>query len=130
MVRFSDLLGRGDGEEPRRDRHLAAVEGAASDGDTPNEPTPPPPTEPPPPPPPASPESPASPEAPAGADLLERLTDYATRAAAAVPPVIENAQDEPPETAPDAGARADDVDYVERAHVVDDDLLPRRKRRK
>jgi hypothetical protein len=124
MVRFSDLLGRNnDGAEPRRDGDAAGrTEGEAQDDGTPNEPAPPPPTEPPPPPPPAS-------SAPSGTDLLERLTDYATRAAAAAPTV------EAPRIEPQPGAQGTDAPlgadaYGDHVEEVDDDLLPRRKRRK
>jgi hypothetical protein len=101
MVRFSDLLGQGDDGDAAGD--------AARDA-TPTEPVPTPPTEPPPPPPPAS----------SGNELLDRLTSYASRSAAVSSHADENSEP--------SRSQADER-LVASLQPVDDDLLPKRRRK-
>jgi hypothetical protein len=123
MVRFSDLLGRGDDDE----------DPAATPTPAPTEPVPPPPSEPPPPPPQGS------------NDLLDRLTSYSAGRPSGdlpplppppppVPPAATAPPPPPPAPPPPHVATANVVPEVEgRAFVdefapVDDDLLPTRKK--
>jgi hypothetical protein len=145
MVRFSDLLGPGDeGRAEGEGDRTGAVAGSARNGDEPvaaddvaapvptptpepNEPAPAPPTEPPPPPPPSG-------GAEAGGDLLERLTAYATKTRAPEPaPPREPARfGLPAESNGDAPAEEHPPGerWVDALAPVDDDLLPRDKKRR
>jgi hypothetical protein len=122
MVRFSDLLGRGDDDDESR-RHDDEARGVA-----PTEPVPPPPTEPPPPPPPAS-----------SNEMLDQLTQYSS---APAPPAAPTAPEPlpqrsrfglPPELLKDVPREmspphvAAERSLVDSLVPVDDDLLPRRR---
>ena len=110
MVRFSDLLGRGDDDEPSRSAADARKDQPRDETPTPNEPVPPAPGEPVPPPPSSTPD-----------DQLERLAAYASSIAASSP--------EPPAETDEEPAPERDEGITERLGPVDDDLLPRRRRR-
>jgi hypothetical protein len=106
MVRFSDLLGRGgDDDKPSR-----------PEDKTPNEPAPPAPTEPVPPPPQTD-------------DQLQRLAAFANElAAVAAEPTAVSEPEPEPEPEPKPSAALDQV-TVDQLGPVDDDLLPRKRRR-
>jgi hypothetical protein len=106
MVRFSDLLGRGDDDKPSHPATTTPNEPA------PNEPVPPAPNEPVPPPPSSTPD-----------DQLERLVAYANSIAAGTPEPPAEADQEP------AAGPEHEHGFGERLGPVDDDLLPRRGHR-
>jgi hypothetical protein len=126
VVRFSDLLGRGDEGRPEREGDRAArrpeptgseAEAATPDADaTPNEPTPPAPNEPPPPPPPET-------HTP---DLFERLASYAQTRSSTTP--APSPPPAPDGTAPEEHAHGEG--WADSLEPVDDDLLPKDKKRR